>query len=378
MSSIASGRVSPNSAVSSSGDEPLALAALGDRAGHQVAADRPLLAAARAAARDEAPVLQLDHVEHALLEPLGRHVLRVHAEPLGERIAPRRELLAHRVRRGERMLRRDVVAVRGQPAEIRGALLDQRQPPVRQVGRDLDAHVRHQPRGIRARAARMSSSEIGVAQSGQRQRVRRDRRRSLRRVGDLAPAPARSSAGAARSSGGSPPGCGRTRAAPPPAPRATPRAPPASSPMPTRMPLVNGILSSPAARIVSSRRCRMLGGRPLVHHQVRVHRLEHQALRGGDLAQARQVVAREHAEVGVRKHPALERPLARPGHVGGEVARARTRQAGAATSAFTSGLSPVSTSSSFTPRREASSSIRSTSSGAYRCARCVANAQYLQ
>ena len=49
-----------------------------------------------------------------------------------------------------------------------------------------------------------------------------------------------------------------------------------------------------------------------------------------------------------------------------------------ATSAFTSGRSPVSTSSSFTPRRAASSSIRSTSSGAYRCAWCVAKAQYLQ
>ena len=50
----------------------------------------------------------------------------------------------------------------------------------------------------------------------------------------------------------------------------------------------------------------------------------------------------------------------------------------AATSGLTSGFSPVSTSSSFTPRREASSSIRSTSPGAYRCARWVANAQYLQ
>ena len=37
MSSIASGRVSANSAVSSSGDERLAVARPADRAGHQVA-----------------------------------------------------------------------------------------------------------------------------------------------------------------------------------------------------------------------------------------------------------------------------------------------------------------------------------------------------
>ena len=61
-----------------------------------------LLAAARAAPRDEAPVLQLDHVEHALLDPVGVHVLRVHAEPLGERIALRRQPLAHLVDRRER------------------------------------------------------------------------------------------------------------------------------------------------------------------------------------------------------------------------------------------------------------------------------------
>ena len=41
MSSIASGRVSANSAVSSSSEQRLAVAAAGDRAGHEVAADRP-------------------------------------------------------------------------------------------------------------------------------------------------------------------------------------------------------------------------------------------------------------------------------------------------------------------------------------------------
>ena len=45
---------------------------------------------------------------------------------------------------------------------------------------------------------------------------------------------------------------------------------------------------------------------------------------------------------------------------------------------FTSGRSPVRTSSSFAFRRTASSSRRSTSSGGWMCAWCVANAQYLQ
>ena len=64
------------------------------------------------------------------------------------------------------------------------------------------------------------------------------------------------------------------------------------SPMPTRIPLVNGMRSSPAARIVLEPRRRVLGRRALVHDQVGVDRLEHQPLRGGDLAQPRQLVAR--------------------------------------------------------------------------------------
>src|SRR5204863_8406574 len=47
-----------------------AVAALGDRARHEVAADRTLLAAARSAAWDEAPVVRLDGVEDALRLPL--------------------------------------------------------------------------------------------------------------------------------------------------------------------------------------------------------------------------------------------------------------------------------------------------------------------
>ena len=50
--------------------EPIARASPLDRGRHQVAPDHAIRAPARPAPRDEAPVLQLDHVEHALLEPV--------------------------------------------------------------------------------------------------------------------------------------------------------------------------------------------------------------------------------------------------------------------------------------------------------------------
>ena len=65
----------------------------------------------------------------------------------------------------------------------------------------------------------------------------------------------------------------------------------------------------------------MLGRRPGVHrlHQTLRGGLEHQPLRGAHLAQARQVGAREHAQVGVRQQAALERSLACPRDIAGEV-----------------------------------------------------------
>ena len=54
-------------------------------------------------------------------------------------------------------------------------------------------------------------------------------------------------------------------------------------------------------------------------HQTLGDRLEHQALRSGDLPQAGEVFAAQDAEVGVRQDPTLERSLARPDHVRGEV-----------------------------------------------------------
>ncbi len=75
--------------------------------------------ASRPAARDEAPVLDLDRVHH---RPGAIHswidVLRVDAQALGQRDAIALQLLAHLVRRGERVLRGDVIAVRAEAAEI--------------------------------------------------------------------------------------------------------------------------------------------------------------------------------------------------------------------------------------------------------------------
>ena len=73
----------------------------------------------------------------------------------------------------------------------------------------------------------------------------------------------------------------------------------------------------------------MLGRRAGVDggHQPLGDRLEHQALRGGDLAQRGELLAPDHPEVGVREHPALERLLADPDDVGGEVREAVLGQA---------------------------------------------------
>ena len=227
MSSIASGRVSANSAVSSSAVSAAPDCGAGDRVRHEVGPDRALLAAPRVAARDERPVLHLDRVEHSLLEPVRVHVLRVHAQALGQRRPARGEPLAHLVHRRERMLGRDVVSVRGQPAQVGGALVHERQPPVRQVRRDLDAHVRHQPPALAHQRAHVVERDLG-GPGGQRlaARPRRPRAAPPRRSPR---APRRSSGGAARSSGGSPPGGARAR-------RAARRAPPAPRRDPARSP----------------------------------------------------------------------------------------------------------------------------------------------
>ena len=150
-----------------------------------------------------------------------------------------------------------------------------------------------------------------------------------------------------------------------------------ASPMPTRIPLVNGMRSSPAARIVSRRTAGCLVGDPWCTTR--------SGTSDSSISPWDAVTSRSRASSSRDAAPML---------VCGSMPRSSARShvqatyemksscpyspSRRATSAFTSGFSPVSTSSSFTPRRAASSSIFSTSSGAYRCGRCVANAQYLQ
>ena len=78
-----------------------------------------------------------------------------------------------------------------------------------------------------------------------------------------------------------------------------------SSPMPTRIPVVNGMASSPAASSVASRRAGVLVGRAAVRRQVLGQRLEHHPLAGRDRAQPGQLVGEERAGVGVGEQAGL-------------------------------------------------------------------------
>ena len=168
------------------------------------------------------------------------------------------------------MLGRDVVAVRAEAAEVGGAGGDELDPPVGEVRRHLDADVGHQPARVLDQALHVldrdrrtpTRAEAAGTRASRRPRRRRCASTRARPRRRSPPARARSSAGAARSSAGSPPGCGRARRAARRSPRATPPAPARLSPIPTRMPLVNGIRSSPAARIVSRRRAGCFVGEP--------------------------------------------------------------------------------------------------------------------
>ena len=170
-------------------------------------------------------------VEHALGDPLGVDVLAVDAQPLGQRDAVLGQALADLVRRGERVLGRDVVAVGAQAAEVGRARGDELGPPVGEVRRDLDADAGQQPLGLGDQALHVldrrpaSTTRGGRAAGPRRGRCASTPSRPPRRS---RPAPARSSSGAGRSSGGSPPAGGRARRARRRAPRARRRARPRS------------------------------------------------------------------------------------------------------------------------------------------------------
>src|SRR3954451_13467023 len=143
------------------------------------------------------------------------------------------------------------------------------------------------------------------------------------------------------------------------------------------MPLVNGILSSPAARIVCRRSAGAFVGEAWW------------ATRSGradpSISPCEAVTWRSRARSARSSAPRFvcgssPRSSARSQH---QITYATKSSKPSAcrrslTPGTLSGTSPVRTSSSLTPRRAALSISRSTSSGSWRCGRWVANAQYLQ
>ncbi len=223
----------------------------------------------------------------------------------------------------ERLLGRDVVAVRRQPAQVGGALLDEVEPPVREVRRDLDADVRQQPPRVAHQRPHVVQSHLGGP--GRHRSLVGERRavagptllgRLVGDVGHFRPVVPRVRNEVLedqlldvavlgldlgeRLEGGGPVVAGLTDADEDPAGERDPQLP------------------GRADRVEA--RLRMLGRRALVDDEVGVRRLEHQALRCGHLAQASELLAREHAEVRVGQQAALERSLAGPDDVGDEVA----------------------------------------------------------
>ena len=315
MSSIASGRVSANIAVISS-----RLSSMPARARSIVAGWR----SGRGPARRPEPRRGMKLQYFVLMTsstPWATHSGSMYSPYTHSRSVSAtpssRQALADLVRGGERVLGRDVVAVGGQPAEVGRARGDELRPPVGEVGRHLDADAGQQP-------LRLGDQALHV--------VERDRRRPLREVA-LRPVADPGAPVLLRRLLGDlgrllpvvalvrdevleddlldvvEPGERLERRDPLLLGLADPDEDPARE---RDLQLAGG-----ADRVEP--RLRVLGRRALVGDEVGVDRLQHQPLRGGHLAQARQVLLRQDAEVGVREQPALERPLADPGDVGGEV-----------------------------------------------------------
>ncbi len=215
------------------------------------------------------------------------------------------------------MLGRDVVAVGRQAAEVRRPLLHQRQPPVGEVRGDLHTHVGHQPRALADEYAHV---------------VEPDRRGPIR-GGELLRAPL-------------PPALGRVRD--------QRRLAPVVARV-WHVVLEDHLLEVAVLGVYRGERLQrrhaivrrladahedpagewdpeltgqpdrlepaagVLGGRAAVDDQVGDHRLEHQPLRGGHLAEQLELVPFQDAEVRVRKEPAVQGSLTRPADVRREV-----------------------------------------------------------
>ena len=305
--------------------EPIAAPALLDRPGGHLGRGRRLLAAARAAPRDEAPVLELHDVEDPLLHPIGIEVLRIGAEPLGERIAARRELLADLMRARERLLGRDVIAVARQPAEIGRPRLDQLGPPVGEIWRNLNADIGHQPLAFANQALHLVDGDgrcpLGHDRGGPGPGdvVRRPGPPATRclicDVRNLGPVVTRVrhevledhllDVAVLGMHGGD-----RLEGADPLLRRLADADQDPGGERDSQLP-------GEPHRLQPLRR--MLGRRALVDHEVGVDRLQHQPLGGGHLPQPAEVLAREDAEVRVRQQATLQALLAGPDDVRGEV-----------------------------------------------------------
>ncbi len=205
--------------------EALAVTGLLDRRPDEVRVDRERrLLPARSAARDEAPVPLPDGVEHALGDPFAVEVLRVDAEPLGQRDAVRVQALAHlRAATGTgaraRCGRRWPTGRRGRSRPRRRARATTRRGSAGPGSRrraSAGACARSGPSC--RRSSPRTPTPAAARQAGRRSRWPSTRARSRLRS---PPARGRSSARAARSSAGSPPGGGRARRARRPAPPAT-------------------------------------------------------------------------------------------------------------------------------------------------------------
>ena len=300
----------------------LAAAGALDRACGQVGTQREgWLAATGAPTGNEAPVAGGDGVKDRGGEPVGVDVGRVDAEALRDGDALVAQLAAHLVRRRKRLLRRDVVAVGREPAEVGGPGADQLRPGAGEVWRHLDPHARKGPGRVVDQPLELLDGDSGgpVGQVGGRSVSDsggpETPGRLIGQVGYLEPvvgvvghevledhlldmAMATVHAGE-RVQGGEAVGL--------------------VLPDPDEDPAGEGNPQLPGRLDHLQADGGALGRGTLVSRQVVAQRLEHQPLRGGHLPQAQEVLAIDHADVGVREQPAPKRALAGPGHVAGEV-----------------------------------------------------------
>ena len=225
-----------------------------------------------------------------------------------------------------------MVAVGRQPAQIRRPRLDQLRPPVRQVRRNLNPHVRHQPPALPNQPLDVVDRD-GRRPLGHRQTLSRfllaappTSRCLVGDLGYLATVVARMGDEVLQDH------LLQVAVALMQLRQRFERGDPLLLGLPDAdqdaagegdLQLAGGLDRRQPLGGVLGRRAGVDG-----LHQPLGDRLQHQPLRSGDLAQPRQVLAVEHADVRVGQDAALQRPLAGPDDVGGEVLVAPLRKTG--------------------------------------------------